>query len=172
MSRITPDEYDVACKDKFSLSPVDLSKEQKTRLKKLNDKLADLEKNIKREALSLIDKAEPRVADQNDWVEDYEIECFITLSLREDDPDYCEDSDNILVQLWEIGKTSKQWEYGVGDGNNHNEFAHWNHPMKDEYHCWLFYCLYDHTDLGWINMLRIGFIWVDVEVIYQKFVSL
>jgi hypothetical protein len=28
--------------------------------------------------------------------------------------------------------------------------------------------LYDHIDLGWVNLLQIGMIWVDIKVQYQK----
>ena len=39
--------------------------------------------------------------------------------------------------------------------------------MQDEFHCWLYHCLYDHTPLGWEALLRIGHIWVNLSVIYQ-----
>ncbi len=43
------------------------------------------------------------------------------------------------------------------------------HKENYGYYCYLYHSLYDHTDLGWINMLRIGMIWVDIKVRYQKF---
>ena len=42
-------------------------------------------------------------------------------------------------------------------------------PTVDSEEPYLYHSLYDHTDLGWINMLRIGMIWVDIKVQYQKF---
>ena len=34
----------------------------------------------------------------------------------------------------------------LADGDNHNEFAFWENPMKDDYHClWMFHDLYDHS---------------------------
>jgi hypothetical protein len=39
--------------------------------------------------------------------------------------------------------------------------------MQGECHCWLYHCLYDHTDLRFDDMLRIGHIWVNMPVIYQ-----
>jgi len=42
-----------------------------------------------------------------------------------------------------------------------------NHPMKGEFHCWLYHCLYDHMNLSWDDILRIGMIWVDIIVFYQ-----
>jgi hypothetical protein len=39
--------------------------------------------------------------------------------------------------------------------------------MKDDYHCWLFHSLYDHSDLNWEDILNIGEIYSDIKVIYQ-----
>jgi hypothetical protein len=39
--------------------------------------------------------------------------------------------------------------------------------MRGEHHCWWFHHLYDHTHLGWEDLLRIGHIWGDVKVCYQ-----
>ena len=119
-----------------------------------------------------MDQLEKRVKDTNDWLEDYEIDCYMTFHLKEDDPGYDEDSDNILVEL-AVGfgsMKSGRREWGIADGNDHNTLHSLvKCSMVDEYHCYLYHSLYDHTDLGWVNMLRIGTIWVDIEVQYQKF---
>jgi hypothetical protein len=78
----------------------------------------------------------------------------------------------MVAELFEIPNKHHKWHFGLADGQNHNEFMHWvNHPMKDEFHCWVYHCLYDHAHLGWEELLRIGEIWIDMSVIYQKFVS-
>lgn len=39
---------------------------------------------------------------------------------------------------------------------NQNEFENWpTHEMSSEWHCWFYHCLYDHTDLGWDEILTI-----------------
>jgi hypothetical protein len=79
---------------------------------------------------------------------------------------------NILEELWE-GLKSEGWNFGIADGKNHNEYQHWDHhPMKDEHHCWLYHSLYDHAPLEWINMLRIGSIKINIEVVYQKIIEI
>lgn len=155
-----------------SLYPEKLTTLQIVQLQRLNKKLADIEGKLKIDILNLHLIAEERVEDALDWIEDYEIDIYITFTLKEDDYYYDEDLDNILVQLTEypakyLGITH------ISDGMNHSEFQHWdNHIMKKEHHCWLYHCLYDHTDLGWVDILRIGSIWVDINIEYQRVVDL
>ena len=165
--------------DRNLLHRKDISKKQKEHLFKLNCTLKDLEKEIRNEAFRLNDYAYNRIIDSNDWVEDYEIKCGITFLLSENDPYFDEGSDNILAILWEAPAKPtpenfnhlKNWR--IGDGGNHNEALFWfNDPLKNESHCWLYHCLYDHCDIGWINILRIGKIWIDISVEYQMFQSI
>ncbi len=165
----TPDEY-VKYKDRDEIQASDLSKKQRQELMNINKKLIEIEKVISKEFIKLNTDADKRLNDKNDWVEDYEIEAIITFYLKEDDPDYKEDDDNILVELTEYGKGERHKEkdaWGLNDGNNHNDLFE-EHPMLDEHHCWLYHSLYDHTELGWSNMLRIGSIWLDIDIEYQK----
>ena len=162
----------VRYEDQHKLRAEDLSTEQRQFLVNLNSKLTDIEKGIRMEGQALIDQLEKRVKDTNDWLEDYEIECYLTFHLKKDDPDYDEDNDNILVELSAcvVPTRLKKKEWGIADGNDHNTLHSLvKCSMVDEYHCYLYHSLYDHTDLGWINMLRIGTIWIDIKDEYQKY---
>jgi len=151
-----------------NLDPQNFTFEQRRFLAQLNVRLSDIEKGIKQEAIQLLNALERRVIDSDNYLEDYEIDCYVTFFIGKDDPDYGEDEDNVLVQLWENLK-GENWVRELSDGNNHNEFEGWSHhPMKDETHCWLYHALYDHTEHGWRNILRIGTIQVDLEVDYRK----
>ena len=163
-----PENKYVHYMDRWSIYPEDLSDKQKIFLFKLNSQLSEIEKNIKNEVMELMEIANKKISDRNEWFDDYEIDCYITFILKDDDPYFKDDDDNVLVQLWEFGKTSGSWSRGIGDNNNHNEFQHWNHPMCREHHCWLYHCLYDHTGMGWVNILRIGSICIDINIEYQK----
>jgi hypothetical protein len=144
---------------------IDLLDYQRDFLKSLNSKLMDIESILKHEIQRLVSEGKKRIQNRNDWVQDYEIDCFVTFVLKEDDPGYDGKSDNILVQLWE-GDKYEDWEWGIGDEKNHNEFQNWeNHPMKDEFHYWLYRCLY--SKLNWIDIMRIGQVRIDVQIIYQ-----
>lgn len=150
-----------------------LTHEQRQYLMKINSTLAELEKHIRKEVYEKIDQLKKRVEDPYDWINDYEIDIYIMFHLREDDPAYSDEDDNVVVQMWESPPSEKMYErWWIGDGVNHNEFQHWDHLMKDEYHCWLYHSLYDHTDLDWYNILRIGDIWVNIDVTYQKILDL
>ena len=44
------------------------------------------------------------------------------------------DDDSVLVEISECHK-EEDWECGIGDCYNHNEYKHWgHHPMKNEFH--------------------------------------
>jgi len=153
----------------------DLDALQRQALMRLNEILAKTEKNIKKEALSLMVDYQRKVDDEAEWIADYEADVDISFWLKESDPAFDEDQDNILVVLNEPLKHCHEGdiEYYLGGNVNHNEFQHWpDHPMKDEFHCWLYHCLYDHTELGWIDILRIGSIWVEIKCDLQNFIEL
>ena len=139
-------------------------------LQRAGHEVTVIERQVKREALALITALEARVHDPADWLSDYELELEVSFWLREDDPAFKEDDDNILVTLKEyltLLRTSA-YECALDDGMNHNPFQQRDgHPMQGECHCWLYHCLYDHTDLWFDDMLRIGHIWVNMPVIYQ-----
>jgi hypothetical protein len=145
-----------------------LSSDQRYQLQRLNDRLAAIEHHIQREATILNTQLQARVQDPADWLSDYEIELEVTFWLREDDPAYQEDDDNILATLRERLKGCAQHDFGIDDRINHNAFQQMDgHPMQGEVHCWLYHRLYGHTDLWFDDMLRIGRIWVDIQVWYQ-----
>lgn len=150
----------------------ELTSLQKKLLSNLNCKLTTLEFDIKKEVRDLMHNAEKKISDPNDWLEDYEIECTIAFILKEDDPEFNVDSDNILAKLKEFFCKKYIENNPLADGKNYNEFQNWNHPMKNEHHCWLYHSLYDHAHLNWNDMLRIGSIWIDIKIILQKIINL
>ena len=141
-----------------------------TELLKLNNRLHLFQNKIIKEAKKLDSELIKRVEDENDELEDYEIDLELSLYLKEDDKEYKEDDDNIIMTLNDYvkGISDKECDY-PWDDTNHNEFHIRNNPhnMKDEHHCWFYHCLYDHTELTWDDMLRIGSFWMDIHVHYQ-----
>jgi hypothetical protein len=63
-----------------------------------------------------------RVANPDDWLSDYELELEVTFWLREDDPAFNEEDDNILATLHEYltGFRDPASDCGIDDGINHN----------------------------------------------------
>ncbi len=148
-----------------------LSLEQQQYLQHINAHLTRIEQYVKPATRALSADLDARVENPDDWLCDYEIELEVSFWLRQDDPAYREDDDNIVVTLRESLKHLREDDaFGIGDGMNHNDVppdsslapAFWA-----EHHCWLYHCLYDHSGLRWNDLLRIGHIWVDMQVIHQ-----
>jgi len=147
-----------------------LSPAQRQYLQQLNARCMTIERQVTQDARTLFAQLDARVQDPQDWLYDYEIELEVQCWLREDDPAYQEDDDNILATLKEHLKLQRSLPepFGIDDGINHNIFQGMDgHLMQGEFHCWLYHCLYDHTDLWFNDMLRIGHIWVELQVLYQ-----
>lgn len=139
------------------------------KLQQLNNKLIDMQEKLLKEMIQIDDMLVKRVNQKNDILCDYEIEIEISFYLNEDHPLYKKDEDNIITTITECikGISQKDDTYPYVLTINHNEFCNWNHPMKDEYHCWWYHCLYDHNNLSWEDMKKIGNIWSDIKVQYQ-----
>jgi hypothetical protein len=126
------------------------------RLKKLQDKLLC-------EAIKLDKELLKRVADKNDFLFDYEIEIEISFYLKENEENIFSTIEEYLKNI-SLNKDKDIWKWS----ENHNEFfGRTDHFMKNEYHCWWFHCLYDHNNLGFEEILKIGKIWSDIKVYYQ-----
>ncbi len=65
--------------DKYKLAFDDLSAEQRQFLVKLNNRLTEIEKGIRKEGQALIDQLKKRIRASDDWLEDFGINsgyCF------------------------------------------------------------------------------------------------
>ncbi len=143
---------------------------QNNELLKFNNQLHLFQDRIIKEAKKLDSELVKRVEDENDELEDYEIELELSFYLKEDDKEYKEDDDNIIMTLKDYvkGISDNHRDKFPWDNTNHNEFLFRNnHNMKDEHYCWFYHCLYDHTELTWEDILRIGSFWMDIHVRYQ-----
>ena len=145
-------------KDSFQETPENIAK-----LEKLNDHLRVIEHETDAEAKKIKQALQARLREQKDFLTDYELEIDLVFYLREDDPEYSEDEDSILVTLDccdYIGFEDADETY------DHNDVVRFL-PFK---HCALFHALYDHIspELHWSDLLRTGSIWVIIKVEYQK----
>ena len=144
---------------------------EKAALSKLNSTLAQVEKQIKKEAQNHVAECEHRLKSGNDpFLEDYEIDVTVTYYIDENDPAYSDDRDNAIAQNEFRLKHPAQCET-FADDTNYNEFPIDVAEQDREYHCWLFHCLYDHSEpsLAWSDLLRITGMTVDIVVRYQNF---
>ena len=144
--------------DNFQDTPENIAE-----LEKLNVHLRVIENEANVEVQKIKQALQARLREQEDFLTDYEIEIEVTFDLRKDDPEYSEDEDNILVTLYcsdYIGFDDVDENYDYNDVVRFLPFRH----------CALFHALYDHITprLHRSNLLRIGTIWVEIEVKYQK----
>jgi hypothetical protein len=140
------------------------------RLKELNSELTVIEKQIHATAVRLDTVLQNELNSGVDGMYDYELEVEIECYNGDE-------SGNPFCTLRKLQKgissPSTRKKSNLADGVNHNEFHHWeNHPMKDESHCWLYHCLYDHEHLTWEQIASIQTFCIDIIPRYQYTKSL
>ncbi len=117
------------------------------------------------------DKLPPHVDLDWDWLTDTELEVELTAWLREDDPAYDPEADNIVYCNEYMGVF-----LGIEDAgdDNWNEIGDPEHPLyRDRIpFCYLMHHLFFDSDLSIDQILRIGTFWVDVKSIRQRKYSL
>lgn len=141
---------------------ISLNEGEKAWLHALNGSLRELEDKIYSIMLPKNNELKARVADPADWIRDFNFEYVITFYLREDDPEYEEDDDNILMQIHEIFMEREDDEQGL---------VNWAVPIENfpgEQHCDLYHQLYDHCYLDWRDLFRIGALYVDIKIEEQS----
>lgn len=158
----------------------DLSPAEIEFLVKLNKKLSKLEVALRREMFKIYKKL-VKIINNQDFIEDFELSLNITYHLREDDPDFDINDDNIIIEqksIEHLNKRSSQrgiHHLTIGDGDDHKEPLDWPVELKNVRHCWLFHDLCDHhhhQDIGWEEVLKIGELWVDFEILQQKNIAI
>lgn len=144
----------------------ELTEEQKEKIRSLNRTLRELESKIKQEVIDLTKVFQARAEDPNDSLEDFEVEVSISFYRSEDDPEYDEYEGNCIVELFEGFCAGTDWEFGIGDQQNHTCCGS---VSDEENHCMLMHSLHLHCDphVGWLDILRIGRIYTDIKIDYQ-----
>ncbi|MGQ0621389.1 MAG: hypothetical protein ACT4QA_15950 [Panacagrimonas sp.] len=128
--------------------------------KRLLDCLWEIERQLKLEIEAQRSALSVRVAQKE--ICDYEVEIKMQFYLRDDDPAWIEDDDNILFEVDFVCEhmlcSDLNW-----DIETHNEY-----PLRGYRHPYLFHQLYAHADIQHRDLLRIGRIRTDVEVTVQQ----
>ena len=146
----------------------ELSVDEKSWLLKLNESLRQLEDKY----LPILDakykELQARVDDPSDWMNEFNLEYVITFYLREDDPEYEDADDNILTELQSSYFIHEDRERDWGFGATHIDHALSMKCFADECHCYTFHQLYDHCRLDWRDLLRIGYLYVELKIDEQS----
>jgi len=122
------------------------------------------------ESIRICAELDQRVNNPQDWLQDYEIELKISFYIRDDDPEFDEDVDNILWVLEEpLSHPDPLSDWGIGAIHvNHACDRELYGSYKGQFHCYLYHSLYSCLGLAWRDMLRIGRIWTDMVVTHQE----
>ena len=149
----------------------DLTEKQIHFLKYLNQQLLDIQISVNRENIRLRAIMNATLKSKSHWLEDFEIDGNYHFLLAKSDKQHRPYRDsNILISLDRNMRSRKEnKEVTIKELNEFN----WNlakdpgHPFWGDFHTRMFYELYEHSELNWINILRIGDIIVDHEIYYQ-----
>ena len=113
------------------------TQEQRRKLNSINERLYDFERRV-------VPHAKQINISVKDIKDAWDHECSLLLSF------YSEDK--LLMRYEEYIKHKNDYIFT----ENQNEFRNWpTHEMFGEWHCWFYHCLYDHTSLGWDEILTI-----------------
>lgn len=145
----------------------DASKDQWEQIEKINKALASYQDILIRDAKMLENRLKARV--EGGLIEDYAMEFRLVFRLREDDPDYDENDDNLLAIInepivpGEMSKKKSRWT------QNCNEyFGSSVYFDKKAYFCYLFAAFENNTHINKIkDILRIGS--VDMALCWDEY---
>ena len=147
---------------------LELNNEEIEKFRLMNAKLMEYENVMRIETEKLFTDAEARVDDKSDVVKDFELIVELYFYLDEKDPAYSDDffeSDNIMTILRTDKTTPLNWDWGYGDDNCHNTIpSRQGTIIENDKHCATFHALYDHTELSYKEIVRIGAFEMDVKV--------
>jgi len=166
-----------------TLRPERMAAGKRAQLLRFNQTLTQLEHTIVAEARAVDQALRERLRAAHDPLSDYELEAYVSYWLSRGDADYRDPAANRLARRrYSVKNIAAENQQGthcsrLADGENHNEFALFAHPWKDEFHCWLYHDLYDHEygeapeyqPLDWADMLRLGEVSWNLEVRQQYF---
>jgi len=141
-----------------------LNESEKRWLVEFSESLRKLEDKYFQILVAKYDALNSRVVDPTDWMMEFNLSYVITFYLREDDPEYEEIDDNILMQIDEsfLGRNELDQNWGFGA-------TQINHACsQDEHHCYLYRQLYNRFGLDWSDFFRIGCLYVDIKIDEQS----
>jgi len=172
---IYPDLYDgvrqIRTLDGKTYSNIfDLTNKELEKFRELGAKLMEFEKDIKKEVEGVYTYAKKRLDNKDDIVRDFDIEIKLFFFLDENDPAFQDyDTDNIMSILqtnkYQTEGESPDWSFGCCDDGEHNTIpCREGTIFEHDKHCANFHALYDHTDLSYREILRIGSFELDVTL--------
>lgn len=141
-----------------------LSKGEKKWLQGLNESLREFENKYSVIMDTKYIELQARVSDTSNWLMEFNLEYVITFYLRDDDPEYDEEDDNILMEIDNLYLPDRDW----GLGSTHVDHAEPRECFPCESHCFLYHELYGHCNLDWRDLFRIGAVYMEIKIEEQS----
>jgi len=149
-----------------------LNESEKAWLRAFNESLRQLENKFYPIMAAKHKELQARIADPADWLAEFNLDCLITFYLREDDPEYEKDDDNILMEIevmyLEQNLPGRDPDRDWGFGATHVDHAESCQDFPSESHCYLYHQLYDHCYMDWRDLFRIECLYVDIKIEEQS----
>jgi hypothetical protein len=119
------------------------------KLRILNDKLAQIELMIIKKAKEIDKKMRAECLHKKDNLHYCSLEVYLYF--------YTDLENDKCVAEWfeQMDGVCKGRNCFLADRGSHNDLHRFDHPIRDDYHCWLFHSLYDHKYLSWKKMAEI-----------------
>jgi len=144
-----------------------LHAKQKAWLMQLNTLLTQLENRFLPILNAKYKELQARSEDSIDWMIDFSLDYVTTFYIREDDPEFEIEDDNILMQIETMHFIKQQNDQAWGFGYTNENYADGT-CFEGERHCYTYHQLYDHFCLDWLDILRIGNIRIDLRIDEQS----
>jgi len=128
-----------------------------------NTQLVQLENKIYKIAQKKAKIVLKELLEKENEIVDFELELVIHYYKNKDDEDELVSHKELLKQDFLSNRRSY-----IADGMNHNVCSIYNiSELTKQHHCWLLHTLYDDYFIDFDDILNIGYIWFDIQVIYQ-----
>lgn len=147
----------------------ELSEQEKLWLRDFNLKLIELEKKFHPILLKKERSLQARILTQKDWLCDFNLTSEITFWLREDDPEYEGDDDNILFGFKTTSTVAgappdlDNWGFLAAHIDHRDQSFFYSPDHTLEIVCHTLYHLIVNEHFDWRDLLRIGAIYFEIS---------
>lgn len=160
-----------------ALDSLELTEEDMSRLRHVNNRLMELEKSLKQMADGMCERLEgldPSGVEWDEW-DSTEIKLRVEIGPDSERPAYAPDAwaENgemepmkicaRITRSWKLDAMEVKKTWGLDDGQNHSDMSGCiGHPMQHFNQCYLFHELFDHANVGIWGMLNLRALWIEI----------
>ena len=160
-----------------ALESLELTEEDMSRLRHINNRLMELEKSLRKMADGMCERLEgldPSGVEWDDW-DSTEIKLRVEIGSDSERPTYAPNAwaENgemepikicaRITRSWKLDATEKNKPWGLDDGQNHSDLGGCEGSQMQHFQqCYLFHELFDHSNVGIWGMLNLRALWIEI----------